>query len=151
MILVYILNSIAFVFGSWTIGLIINIAIKDLPFYSKLSHFNCIKNESTYQAMGMNAFKWALKNSFFKYFNQKLKFDNKPSIAQLQEVRKEMTYSEIGHFIAFFLIVVVVIIKLLDQQLIYAIILFIVNVIFNLYPSLLQQQNKKRIDRILKR
>lgn len=150
MVSIYILNSIAFVFGSWTIGLIFNNAIKNAAFYPKLSNFNCIKKESTYQAIGMNAFKWVLKNSFFKYFNQKLKFETRPSISQLQEIRKEMTYSEIGHHIAFIFILVVLVFKLYEGQFTYAAILFVFNIIFNLYPSLLQQQNKKRIDRILK-
>lgn len=150
MISIYILNSIAFTFVSWCIGLVLNNIIKKMPFYSKLSHFNFIKKEATYQAIGMSGFKWILKNSFFKYFNQKLKFETRPSIAQLLEIRKEMTYSEIGHYIAFIFIVVITILKLYNEQLMYATILCICNIIFNLYPSLLQQQNKKRIDRILK-
>ncbi len=141
----------AFVFGSWTIGLLINNAIKNTIFYSKHSHFNLIKKESTSQIIGMKAFKWALKNSFFKYFNQNLKFETRPSISELQEVRKEMTYSEVSHYIAFVIILVVAILKLWKGQAVYAAILFVFNIIFNLYPSLLQQQNKRRIDRIIKR
>jgi hypothetical protein len=151
MISIYILNSIAFTFVSWTIGLIINNAIKNFAFYSKFSNFNFIKKEATYKAMGMTAFKWVLKNSFFTYFNQKIKFETKPSRTQFQEIRKEMTSSEVGHYIAFIFIFVVMVLKLREGQLTYAAILFIFNIIFNLYPSLLQQQNKKRIDRILKR
>lgn len=151
MISIYILNSIAFTFGSWTIGLIINNAIKNMAFYSRLTHFNFIKMEATYNAIGMPAFKWILKNSFFKYFNQKLKFETKPSRADLQTIRNEMTYSEVGHYIGFIFIVVIMVLKLLEAEVMYAAILLVFNIIFNLYPSLLQQQNKKRIDRILKR
>ena len=150
MISIYIFNSIAFTLGSWTIGLILNNAIKNMAFYSKLSHFNFIKNEATYHTIGMTAFKWALKNSFFKYFNQKIKFETRPSSTELQAIRNEMTHSEIGHLIAFLFIFIIVIIKLVNGALMYAAILFICNIVFNLYPSLLQQQNKKRIDRILK-
>lgn len=151
MISIYILNSIIYVFVSWTIGLVLNNAIKNLAFYSRFSHFNFIKKEATYRAIGMTGFKWILKNSFFKYFNQKLKFETRPSISKLQEIRKKMTYSEIGHYIAFIFILVVMVLKLWNGQLIFAMSLFICNIIFNLYPSLLQQQNKKRIDSILKR
>ncbi|WCO02118.1 glycosyl-4,4'-diaponeurosporenoate acyltransferase CrtO family protein [Psychroserpens ponticola] len=148
---IYLFNSIVFVFASWTIGLVINNAIKNMAFYSRFSHFNFIKKESTYRAIGMTSFKWILKNSFFKYFNQKLKFESRPSISQLHDIRKEMTYSEIGHLIGFIFILIVMILKLRDGHVTYAAILFICNIIFNLYPSLLQQQNKKQIDRILKR
>ena len=121
-----------------------------MTFYSKISEFNFIKKETTYKVIGMNFFKWMVRNTFFKYFNQKLKFNNRPSISQLQEIRKEMTYSEISHYIAFIFILIVLVIIFWSGQVSYAIILFVFNIIFNLYPSLLQQQNKKRIDRILK-
>ena len=150
MISIYILNSIAFTFGSWTIGLILNSLIKNKAFYSNLSNFNFIKKEATYKAIGMPAFKWVLKNSFFKYFNQKLKFETRPSSADLQNIRNEMTYSEVGHYIAFIFILVIMVLKLVEGEVMYATILFVFNIIFNLYPSLLQQQNKKRIDKILK-
>lgn len=150
MILIYILNSIVFTLVSWTIGLVINNAIKNTVFYSSFSHFNFIKKETTYRAIGMTVFKWMLKNSFFKYFNQKLKFETRPSISQLQEIRKEMTYSETGHYIAFIFMAVIMVLKLLNGEVAYTAILFVFNLIFNLYPSLLQQQNKNRIDKILK-
>ena len=148
-IVIHSLNAIAFTFGSWLVGLIVNNAIKNMALYSKISHLNFIKKESTNRAIGMTGFKWMVKHTFFKYFNQKLKFETRPTIAQLQEIRKEMTYSEISHFIAFMFIVVVMVLKLWNGQVTFAIILLIFNIIFNLYPSLLQQQNKKRIDRIL--
>lgn len=141
----------AYTFVSWTIGLIINNLIKNTSFYSKLSSFNFIKHEQTHKLIGLNTVNWIIKNSFFKHFNTKIKFSTRPSISQLKTIRKEMTYAEIGHFIAFIFILVIIILKILNGQLTYAVILFGFNIIFNLYPSLLQQQNKKRIDRILKR
>ncbi|WP_456437236.1 glycosyl-4,4'-diaponeurosporenoate acyltransferase CrtO family protein [Psychroserpens sp.] len=148
--LIYFINSISLTFASWLIGLVLNNIIKKASFYSKISHFNFIKEESTYRIIGMGSFKWILKNSFFKYFNQKLKFETRPNISQLQEIRNEMTYSEIGHFIAFIFILVIMILKVWNGEMIFATTLFVFNIIFNLYPSLLQQQNKKRIDRILR-
>ena len=150
-ILSYFLNAIALTFTSWLVGLLLNSTIKNSAFYSKISHLNFIKKESTNRSIGMDGFKWVIKNSFFKYFNQKLKFKTRPSISQLKEIRKEMTYSEISHFVGFIFILVIIVLKLLKGQATYAFILFIFNIIFNLYPSLLQQQHKKRIDRILKR
>jgi hypothetical protein len=61
-----------------------------------------------------------------------------------------MTYSEISHLIAFIFILGIIIMKLWKGQFIYAIILLDFNIVFNLYPSLLQQHNKKRIDKLLK-
>ena len=150
-ILSYFLITIALTFSSWLVGLILNGAIKNKAFYSKITHLNFIKKESVNRSIGIDGFKWVIKNSFFKYFNQKLKFKTRPSISQLKEIRKEMTYSEISHFVGFIFILVIIVLKLLKGQNAYAFMLFIFNIIFNLYPSSLQQQNKKRMDRILKR
>ncbi|TXE17658.1 hypothetical protein ES692_08825 [Psychroserpens burtonensis] len=150
-ILIYILNAFVFTLASWTIGLLLNNAIKSMPFYSLISNFNFIKKESTNRAIGLTGFKWLVKHTFFKYFNQKLKFKTRPSTSELQDIRTEMVYAEIGHFVTFIAILVVSVIKLINGLATYAVILFIFNIIFNLYPSLLQQQNKTRIDRILKR
>lgn len=149
-LLLHFINSLAFVFPSWLVGLLGNGIIKNRSFYSKISHLNFIEKESTYKTIGMPAFKWMVKNTFFKYFNQKLKFESRPSTSELQDIRKEMTYSEISHFIGFIFILVIIVLKLINGQFIFALILFLLNIIFNLYPSLLQQQNKKQIDRILK-
>jgi hypothetical protein len=90
------------------------------------------------------------KTYVFQNFNQKLKFEMRPSVSKLQNIRNEMVYAEIGHFIAFIAILIIIVIKLVNAQLAYAGLLFIFNIIFNLHPLLLQQQNKKRIDGLLK-
>ena len=137
-------------FGSWLIGLVANNAIKSRPFYALISNFNFIKKESTNRVIGLTGFKWLITHTFFKYFNQKLKFETPPSLLELQNIRNKMMYAEISHFMVFIFILVVMIIKLSNGQLAYTGTLFICHIICNLYPLLLQQQNKKRIDRILK-
>jgi len=148
-ITIYLFNAVTFTFGSWLIGLIVNNAIKSMPFYPLITNFNFIKKESTNRAIGITGFKWMVKHTFFKYFNQKLKFEKRPSISELQNIRNEMVYAEIGHLIAFIFIFIVTIVIVSSGQFVYAVILLICNIIFNLYPSLLQQKNKNRIDRIL--
>jgi len=61
-----------------------------------------------------------------------------------------MVYAEIGHIIGFIFILIIIGLQIGHKAYTFALILFIFNVIFNLYPSLLQQKNKKRIDNILK-
>lgn len=151
MILYYTSITIAYTFGSWLIGMLGTEIIKHSAFYSKISHLNFISKTSTNKVIGMNLFKWMVKHTFFKYFNQKLKFETRPTITELKVIRKEMTYSEISHLIAFLFILSVVILKLIQGQFTFSLILCVANIIFNLYPSLLQQQNKRRIDNILKR
>lgn len=146
----YFLNSITLTFISWIVGFLLNNCIKSRRFYQRVSNLNFIKTEAINKSIGLRIFKWTIKNSFFKYFNQKLKFETRPTILQIQNIRREMTYSEISHLIAFLFLLIIALIKVLNEQFTYGVILFVFNFIFNLYPSLLQQQNKRQIDRILK-
>ncbi len=57
-----------------------------------------------------------------------------------------MTKAEIDHLFAFMFVSIFIIPKLYKQEYVFAFVILIVNMLMNLYPSLLQQQNKRRID-----
>jgi hypothetical protein len=97
----------------------------------------------------MGYFKWIVKNTFFKFFNQKIKVDNKNT--DLKNIRNEMTLSEISHLVAFVFVVFFAIYFCIRVNLLYGLAIMIPNIFLNLYPSLLQQENKRRIDQLIKR
>jgi|SRR5690554_3897416 len=142
--------SIALVFISWIIGMIITTFIKNTNYYkNELSNLNFLKNEKLNTIIGVDVIKWIVKNTFFKFFNQKLKINGKIDTSNLKDLRAEMTKSEIDHLIAFLCVMIVIVHKIWLNQYSFALILLIINTITNLYPSLLQQQNKRRIDKLL--
>lgn len=147
---IYLLNTITITFISWTVGLLLNNAIKTKSFYYKIENLNFIKNTAIIKALGLDKFGWLIKNSVFKVFNQKLKLKRSASRSDLQQVRNEMVYAEIGHLIGFIFMLPLLFIKILKGQYQYALLLFTFNIIFNLYPVWLQQLNKTRIDKVLK-
>ena len=69
----------------------------------------------------------------------------------LTEIRKEMTLAEISHLIAFVFVTVFAIYIIITQNFLFALMIMIVNVVMNLFPALLQQQNKRRIDPLIKK
>ncbi len=144
----YFIYAISITFGSWLIGLILNIIISKTTYYSKLSNFNFITSKKANKAIGLKPFKWIVENTFFKFFNQKINLKDKT--VELSEIRKEMTYAEIGHLIAFVFVTIVALYKSFTHSFLLGLTLMIVNIILNLYPSLLQQENKRRIDRLIK-
>lgn len=150
-IVLYFLNATIYVFVSWIIGLILNNLIKNRSFYSKISNLEFIKNDTIRKSFGLNGFGWMIKNTVFKAFNQNLQLKKGTTNKKdLKLIRNEMTYAEIGHIIGFLFILILIVYQTLNGQFLSAIILLVFNIIFNLYPTLLQQHNKKRIDRILK-
>lgn len=97
----------------------------------------------------MHFFKWVVKNTFFKFFNQKLKLKGKIEKADLAKLRTEMTRSEIDHLVAFIFVTCFALFAFYNLKFTSAGIMMAVNVLMNLYPSLLQQENKRRIDKFI--
>lgn len=92
-----------------------------------------------------------VKNTFFKFLNPTLKFDRKSNSVELQNIRKLMTKAEIDHLFAFCAVLTFISILVIKEHYTFAFILLIFNILMNLCPSLLQQQNKRRIDKIISR
>ncbi len=66
-------------FISWIVGMIINAILMKTEYYKEISSLNFIKNKTLNRNIGINYFKWIVKNTFFKFFNQKIKLKtNKP-------------------------------------------------------------------------
>jgi uncharacterized membrane protein YagU involved in acid resistance len=134
---------------SWMIGIIFNGIFAKNEFYNKLSNLNFIESKKLNKSIGMVYFKWIVKNTFFKFFNQKIKVDNKNT--DLKNIRNEMTLSEISHLVAFIFVVIFAIFYCIKVRLTFGLAIMIPNIFLNLYPSLLQQENKRRIDQLIKR
>lgn len=140
--------SISISFISWIVGMIVNAFIKNKPYYAQISNLNFIESDDLNKKIGLNYFKWIVKNSFFKYFNQKITLKNKR--AELSAIRYEMTIAEISHLIGFGFVTLVALIKCINGHYVLTFIIMMVNIVMNLYPSLLQQENKRRIDNLIK-
>ncbi|WP_412465915.1 hypothetical protein [Pedobacter sp. KLB.chiD] len=150
MIYKYLSFSISIAFISWIVGMLINAFIRKTDFYHKhLNHLNFIKSEKLNKIIGLPVFKWIVKNTFFKFFNQKLKLTGKIEKTDLIKLRAEMTTSEIDHLIAFIFVTCFALVSFYNLKFKSAGIIMFINVLMNLYPSLLQQENKRRIDKFI--
>ncbi|MBL0012577.1 MAG: hypothetical protein IPP30_02120 [Flavobacterium sp.] len=148
----YISFSIAITFISFLVGMAVNSLLKKTKFYdNELSNLNFVKSEKLNQWLGVDLVKWMVKNTPFKYLNQKLKLNNTIEKADLHQLRQEMTSSEIDHLIGFVFVTIFALLKVYKSEWLFALTIMIVNILMNLHPSLLQQQNKRRIDKILSR
>ena len=145
----YLTFGISISFISWIVGMIINRVLVKTEYYEKISNLNFIASKTLNKNIGIEYFKWIVKNTFFKFFNQKIKLkDNK---TELTEIRKEMTIAETGHLIGFIFVAVFAIYKSFSHNFLFGLIIMIVNILMNLYPALLQQENKRRLDKLIKR
>jgi hypothetical protein len=134
---------------SWMIGIIFNGIFGKTEFYKKLSNLNFIESKSLKKNIGMGYFKWIVKNTFFKFFNQKIKLENKNN--DFKNIRNEMTLAEISHLVGFIFVALFAIYFSFRVSLTYGLSIMIPNTFLNLYPSLLQQENKRKIDKLINR
>jgi hypothetical protein len=146
----YLSFSISITVISWMVGMIINAVLKKTAFYNQnLSNLNFIKSGILNKMIGLHYFKWIVKNTFFKFFNQKIKLDLRIDYSDLNKIRSEMTSSEIDHLIGFVFVAMFASVKFYNFNFTFGLIMMVVNLLMNLYPSLLQQENKRRIDRLI--
>ena len=85
--------------------MIVNALIKNRAFYAKLVNFNFIRSKRINKWLGLGVFKWVVKNTFFKFFNQSIKIEKRIGLSELEALRKEMTTAEMGHLIGFVFVV----------------------------------------------
>ncbi|MGB5698690.1 hypothetical protein [Muriicola sp.] len=109
---------------------------------------NFIESKALNKNIGIEYFRWIVKKTFFKFFNQKIKVENKK--VDLTIIRNEMTLSEISHLIGFLFVTIFAITKSFSVSIVFGLTIMIPNILMNLYPSLLQQENKRRIDKLIK-
>jgi len=144
--------AISFTFSLSIIGLLVNNAIKNKPFYRIISNFNFIKSEAANRYLGVILFKKVLVKSFWRHLNPTLKMEGLSDKAKLITLRNEMTSAEIGHLVALLCTFIAVIVMHEKRYYEDAIIpILICNIIFHVYPPLVQQYNKKRLDKVIDR
>jgi hypothetical protein len=133
---------------SWMVGIICNSLFSKSVLYQKLSNLNFIESKTINRLIGINYFKWVVKHTVFKYFNQKISI--RQGNANLNQLRNEMTLAEISHLIGFLMVAIFAVFFGFKVSVSYGISIMVPNIFLNLYPSLLQQENKRRIDRLNK-
>jgi hypothetical protein len=132
--------------------MILTTLIRNSKLYQgKLSNLNFVKSETVNRLLGVGVIKWIVKNTFFKFLNPALKVDRKMNLSDLKEIRSAMTKAEIDHLFAFAFVMLIVIYALLTQNYLFTLTLMVINTLMNLCPSLLQQQNKRRLDLLMGR
>ncbi|MBK9635439.1 MAG: hypothetical protein IPO64_13360 [Bacteroidetes bacterium] len=152
MVFSYFSNSIALAFFSFIVGMAVYFFLRKTKFHNdKLLNLNFVKSDLLNKFLGVNFLKWIVRNTPVKYFNQKIKLKGIVDKSDLQKMRQEMTKSEIEHLVGFAFVTIFVLVKFYKSEWLFGLIMMMVNVFMNLNPSLLQQQNKRRLDDLIKK
>ena len=147
----FIYNPIFLIFISYALGALATGLVSSLGWVKYFDEHHYISDKWT-KRLGVLHFGWLIRNSFMGFFNQKLKYEGKAKKEKLENLIHEMTLAEIGHLLGFiFLLIFNTILIFYGIEWWYLLILFLINIVFNLYLVFLQQYNKRRIRKILAR
>lgn len=134
---------------SWMVGIIgISVLVKS-PLYQRLQHLNFIPGRAVNRYLGIGLFRWIVRDTPLRFFNQDVRL--REGRSDLRRVRDAMTRAEVSHLIGFGFVAIVAGYMAFAAGWVFAALMMLPNVVLNLYPSLLQQENKRRIDRLLAR
>ncbi len=144
-----IYNPIFLIFVSYTLGVWMTSILKATGNYLWFDDHYYLNDRRTKQ-IGVLHFGWLIRHSFMGMFNPKLKYTGNANREKLEELRAEMTFAEVNHLMAFIVLLVLNIVFVFWGVVWwYILAFFLLNLVFNFYLVLLQQFNKRRIDRIL--
>lgn len=145
----------ALVFGasvsvmSWIVSLILIVPLERSSIYQKLQNLNFVSSVVVNRAIGIEGFRWFVRDTPFRFFNPAVRLGK--GRGDLVRLRDAMTRAEVSHLIGFVLVALVAIYMAIISSGLVGVMIMVANTVLNLYPSLLQQANKRRIDRLLAR
>ena len=151
MIIKYLSFSISIVFISFLVGMMVYVLIqKSAYFTNRLEGLNFLPDEKWNRLIGVGIVKWIVKNTPFRFLNPTLQVNGKIDQAMLMDIRNRMTKAELEHLIAFVFVCFFILFKFYNSEWAFGFCILFINAAMNLYPTLLQQQNKRRISKLLK-
>lgn len=141
---------------SWAIGGTFNIYLSNKSIYKSLYSIILIRNNRIYKYLGLSVFIFLVTKTYYAKFNTIIKFKS-GNVTDLEKMKREMINSEVGHLIGLFVAQLIIIIFFILKPNIYSIpfgfsfliVATIMNIFLNLYPILLQQKNRVRIEMII--
>ncbi|MAG93848.1 MAG: hypothetical protein CMJ48_08885 [Planctomycetaceae bacterium] len=147
-----IVYTLKVIFVSWMIGHAPALVLQRVLPINTRWQVNLVANAKLNTLLGVGVCKRVLARSFIQYFNRRLRIPcRRPELSELVKVRDAMTYAEIVHVVGFAYVVGIAVMNVINEEHqgmttpICA-----VNVVANLYPALVQQMNKRRIDRAIR-
>lgn len=134
---------------SWTVGIIgISLLAKSVS-YQRFQHLNFIPGSDVNRYLGIWLFRWIVRDTPLRFFNQDVRL--RQGRADLHRIRDAMTRAEVSHLMGFGFVALLAVGMGFARSWMFAALMMLPNIVLNLYPALLQQENKRRIDRMLTR
>ena len=142
-------NSIAAMFASFIVGMMVNGFLRRLSVYERISNRTLFSKSESYERLGVLWFRKFLLATPLRYFNTSIRFSANRSTDTLESIRMHMVNAEMSHWIGFATMLILMIAAWWYRGLTIALSYLVFNMLGNLYPCLLQQYNRQRLTRVM--
>jgi hypothetical protein len=142
-------NPIVILFLSFFVGIIADPMLRRLTTYDWLSTRYLFASSKTYEKLGVLLYRKLLLANPFRMLNAKIFLTKNRDLASLKSVREAMATSEVSHWVGFVAMLGLTIFAWWHRGSLVGLAYLFCNIIGNLYPCLLQQYNKRRLDQLI--
>lgn len=142
-------NPIAVMFLSFIIGVIADLLLRRMPLYAWISTRYLFADSKTYENVGVERFQKILLATPLRMFNSNIKLPKKRDLQLLKDIRKHIATAEVSHWVGFAVMMVLTVYAWSTYGSKVGIAFVVFNTVGNLYPCLLQQYNKKRLNQLI--
>ena len=138
-------NIILMMFLSFVAGVIADPILRYFVDYEWISTRYLFRESKTYEAIGILWFRRFLELTPLGSFNRDLHFTKNRDLETFRKIRRHMATAEMSHWVGFVVMLGLTVVAWWYRGNLVALGYVIFNVLGNVYPSLLQQYNKRRI------
>ena len=142
-------NFIAVMFLSFIVGMIADAILRRTANYAWVSSRYLFAKSKSYERIGVLWFRWFLLITPLRYFNTQICFANKCDLGTLQAVRSNMATTEVSHWCGAIAMLCVTCVVWWQRGATLGLWFLLFNFLGNVYPALLQQYNKRRLERVI--
>lgn len=142
-------NPVAVMFLSFIVGMIGNTLLLRLAIYENFGNRYLFAGLKPYERLGVLWFRRILLATPLRSFNKHIRFSADRSLETLDSVRNVMIGAEVAHWVGFAAMLVLNVAVWWYRGFEMALAYLFFNVIGNLYPCLLQQYNRLRLNRVI--
>ncbi len=142
-------NVILFMFLSFVVGVCVDPILRRVTDYEKLSTRYLFSDLAAYERLGVLWYRRFLLVTPVGSFNTSIHFDKNRDLEKLTEIRDHMATAEISHWVGFVVMLIMTVVAWWYRGAFIGLLYLLFNLLGNVYPCLLQQYNKRRLERLI--
>lgn len=142
-------NVILFMFLSFVVGVVVDPVLRRVTNYDWLSTRYLFAKQKTYERLGVMWFRRFLLVTPLGSFNRDIHITKERDLETLKATRDHMATAEMSHWVGFAFMLGMTPIAWVNRGSTVGTSYLVFNLLGNVYPCLLQQYNKRRIERLI--